>query len=648
LGIYSNNNDEFFRVRVAVLSRLLRINEQQTDRSKRFTEYDVESVYSHVMELQHVLQVRFQKAWDTLKTELSAQQIFLVNERSLTREQKAFVKEYFLQQIRPHLFPILLSKVKVDSADFIRDNSVYLAVDLFSSRKELKERYALIEIPSDKFGRFLLLPSSDSGRYIMFLDDVIRFCLTDIFGVFGYDKFSAYTIKITRDAELDIDHDISRSFMELMEQSVKRRAQGLPVRFIYDSAMPENLLTAFSQKLKLTKKANFFPGGRYHNFRDLMNFPDLGLKFEPLPPLPAPSFPEGHSIFKSIAQKDVLLHYPYHSFDSFINLLREASLDPKVRTIKITLYRVAKHSNVINALINAARNGKQVTVFFEFQARFDEETNIYYTNILQHEGVKVISSIPGYKVHSKILLIRRKEMGKDQYYAVLGTGNFNEATAKVYTDVILFTANQAITAEVNRVFYLFEQRFLRPVFRHLIVSPFQHREFICNAIDNEIANARAGNPAWVKVKLNSLVDERVVEKIREGAREGVKFQLLIRGICVIIPTRREQKNIAIISIVDRFLEHSRLLLFCNNGQTMCYISSADWMKRNLDHRIEVSCPVFDPGHIQTLHEVFDISWNDNVKARVQDGSGKNIYRKRDEATVHRSQWELYHYFAQKK
>ncbi|NCD10591.1 MAG: polyphosphate kinase 1, partial [Negativicutes bacterium] len=280
--------------------------------------------------------------------------------------------------------------------------------------------------------------------------------------------------------------------------------------------------------------------------------------------------------------------------------------------------------------------------------RFDEETNIYYTNILQHEGVKVISSIPGYKVHSKLLLIRRKEMGKDQYYAAVGTGNFNEATARVYTDVILFTANQAITSEVNMVFYLFEQRFLRPVFRHLIVSPFQHRDFICNAIDHEIANARAGNPAWVKVKLNSLVDERVIEKIREGAREGVKFQLLIRGICVIIPTRKELKNIAIISIVDRFLEHSRFLLFCNNGQTICYISSADWMKRNLDHRIEVSCPVFDPGHIQTLHEVFDISWNDNVKARVQDGSGKNIYRKRDEEMLHRSQWELYHYFTQKK
>jgi len=647
LGIYSNNNDEFFRVRVAVLSRLMRINEQVTKSDKQFTEYDVEAVYNQVMVIQHEQQFRFQTVWDSLLKELAEEGIFLVHEQQLNPGQSEYVLKYFRKMVRPLLSPILLSKV--DGTSLIKDNAVYLAVDLFSSRKELKERYALIEIPAEKLGRFIVLPSSDGNYYIMFLDDIIRYCLSDIFGIFGYDEFLAYTIKITRDAELDIDHDISRSFMQLMEQSIKRRAQGDPVRFVYDNAMPEKLLHTFSQKLKLTKQATFFPGGRYHNFRDLMSFPNVGrteLKYSSMPPIMSKQLPPNKSIIKAMAKKDFLLYYPYHSFKTFTNLLSEAALDPKVRAIKVTLYRVAKESNVINALINAARNGKSVTVFFEFQARFDEELNIYYTNILQAEGVTVISSIPGFKVHAKLLLIRRKESGFDKYYTAIATGNFNESTSKLYTDVMLFTAHQEIANEVNQVFHLFDEKFLRPEFKHLIVSPFQQRSFIDCMLDREIANAEKGKQAWVWIKLNNLVDPLVVEKIRIAASKGVKFKLLIRGICVLVPTTDDAKNIEIISVVDRFLEHSRLLLFCNDGKNEVFLSSADWMKRNLDHRIEVTCPIYDAKHIRTLKEVFEIAWNDNVKARIQDGTGNNMYRLNNGGTPIQSQQVIYNYFQQ--
>ncbi len=648
LGIYSNNNDEFFRVRVAVLTRLIRINETASSEKKMFKDYDVEEVYAKVIENQHQQQIRFRNVWSSLHEELAENNIYFVNEKSISDSQADFVRSYFRKNIRPLLSPIMLSKM--DGVGFLKDNFGYLAVDLYSSRKELKERYALIEIPTDRIKRFLTLPSDGTEHHVMFLDDVIRYCLNDIFSVFGYDKFSAYTIKITRDAELNIDQDISRSFMELMKLSVKRRAQGDPVRFIYDSEMPKKLLQTFSQKLKLTKKANFFPGGRYHNFRDLMEFPDIGipdLKFVPLPSIQPSAFPEHQSNITTMRKNDVLLHYPYHSFDSFIDLLREASLDPKVRAIKITLYRVARDSNVINALVNAARNGKRVTVFFEFQARFDEENNIKFVDILQAEGVRVISSIPGYKVHSKLLLIRRKESGEDRYYAAIGTGNFNESTAKVYTDIMLFTGDQDITNEVNQVFHLFDDRFLRPQFKHLIVSPFSHREFLKSMIDAEVGNARQGKNAWVKVKLNSLVDGKVIERIRAAAKEGVKFQLLIRGICVLVPSEEERENIQILSVVDRYLEHSRFIIFANNGDPKCYISSADWMKRNLDHRIEVSSPIYNKQHIRTLIDVFDISWRDNVKARYQDGTGKNIYRKTDDENDLQSQIELHRFFVEK-
>lgn len=645
LGIYSNNNDEFFRVRVAVLTRLIRINETATSERKKFKDYDVQGVYAEVMKIQHEQQTRFQKIWASLQDELAGNHVFLLDEKTISKSQEEFVKGYFRKNIRPLLFPIMLSKI--DGTKFLKDNAVYLAIDLYSSVKELKERYALIEIPADKLGRFLTLPSDDSNQYVMFLDDVIRYCLDDIFGPFGYDDFSAYTIKITRDAELDIDHDISRSFMELMEQSVKRRAQGDPVRFVYDRAMPEKLLHTFSQKLKLTKKANFFPGGRYHNFRDLMKFPNVGgadLNFEKLPTLHTTEFSGRESIIKTLGKKDVLLHYPYHSFDSFIDLLREASLDPKVRAIKVTLYRVAQESNVINALINAARNGKRVTVFFEFQARFDEENNIYYVNILQEEGVRVISSIPRYKVHSKLLLIRRKEHGENKYYAAIGTGNFNESTAKVYTDVMLFTGNQEITTEVNTVFHLFDDRFMRPEFKHLVVSPFHHRDFLERMFAREISNAAKGKEAWVKVKLNNLVDPKVIKMIREAAKAGVKVQMQVRGICVMTPHEEESPNLEIYSVVDRFLEHARFMIFANDGAPQCYLTSADWMKRNLDHRIEVSCPVYEKKHIKTLIEVFDISWKDNVKARFQNGNGKNEYRQDPDNEPWRSQYQMYRYF----
>ncbi|MGE5423934.1 MAG: polyphosphate kinase 1 [Syntrophothermus sp.] len=637
LGIFSNNRDEFFRVRVATLNRMMSLDPDQ--QPKNFNPSGVLHEISSIVQSQE--KVFIDIFWNIV-SELKSQNIFIINEADLNEEQGAFVRKYFLEKIRVCLFPIMINNLLDISS--LRDRSIYLAVQLMSSKGERKEDHALIELPTKIVSRFLVLPQEGDKKFIILLDDIIRYCLSDVFSVFGWDSFNAYTVKITRDAEIDIDTDVSKSFLESMTQSLKQRKRGNPVRFVYDNSIPDELLKIITKKLNLRKEDPIRGGGRYHNFKDFMNFPNLGsrdLEYEPLPPLPHADLPVNKSILASIREKDILLHYPYQSFQYIIDLLREASIDPKVRSIKMTIYRAARDSSVINALINAARNGKYVTVFMELQARFDEEANIYWTERLQEEGVKVMQGIPGFKVHCKLILIRRKEAGKNVYYANIGTGNFNEDTARVYADDSLLTVNEKITGDVVTVFHQMEANY-RPVkYKHLVIAPYHMRDFFSRMLSNEIKNARTGKEAWAIIKLNNLVDDTIVRKLYQASKEGVKIQLIVRGICVLIPgVPGVSENIEAISIVDRFLEHSRVFIFCNGGENRYYISSADWMMRNFDNRIEVACPVYDKSLCAELRRMIDIQLNDNVKARRIGPGEANEYRINDMPPV-RSQREIY-------
>jgi polyphosphate kinase len=530
----------------------------------------------------------------------------------------------------------------------LRDKSIYLAVTLGRTDRALKDDYALIELPTKMLSRFLILPSEGSSKSIILLDDVIRYCLSEIFSIFGYDHFAAYTVKVTRDAELDFDTDVSKSFLEVIAESLKQRKRGDPVRFVYDNSIPEALLKIITKRLGITKEDPTRGGGRYHNFKDFMGFPNLGhpeLENRPLIPLRHKDLPPNRSILSSIRQKDIMLHYPYQSFQYIIDLLREASIDPKVRSIKMTIYRAAKNSSVINALMNAARNGKYVTVFMELQARFDEEANIFWTERLREEGVKVIHGIPGFKVHSKLILIRRKESQKNFLYSFIGTGNFNEDTARVYADDSLLTANQKICSDVVNAFHLMENTYRPFKFKTLIMAPFFMRNFFLNVLTREIRNAEVGKEAWAVIKLNNLVDEAMVKKLYKASQAGVRIKLIIRGICTLIPgVPGLSENIEAISIVDRFLEHSRVLVFCNGGDHKYYITSADWMIRNFDNRIEVACPVEDKAIRKELWDMLQIQLSDNVKARIIGPGKPNQYRRNGDP-VTRSQTEIYNYLA---
>ena len=532
----------------------------------------------------------------------------------------------------------------------LRDKSIYLATTLRKDNKSATSDYALIELPTKTLPRFFILPQSGNKKFIILLDDIIRYCLSEIFSVFGYTAFSAHTVKFTRDAELDIDTDVSKSFLEIITESLKQRKRGSPVRFVYDNSMPEELLKTILKRLDIRKDDPIRGGGRYHNFKDFMKFPNLGsktLEYSPLIPLPHRGLPQNSSILAAIRRKDIMLHFPYQSFQYIIDLLREASIDPKVRAIKMTIYRAAKNSSVINALINAARNGKYVTVFMELQARFDEEANISYTEQLHEEGVKVIQGIPGFKVHSKLILIRRKENNKDFYYANIGTGNYNEDTARVYADDSLLTANEKITADVVNAFHQMETNYRTLKYKPLVVAPFLMRNHFLNLITNEIRNAKQGKEAWAIIKLNNLVDEAMIKKLYKASSAGVKIRLIVRGICVLIPgVPGLSENIEAISIVDRFLEHSRVLVFANGGDHLYYITSADWMVRNFDNRIEVACPVYDKDIQRELMDMLNIQLSDNVKARVIAPGEPNQYKSKNGRKI-QSQVEIYNYFKKK-
>jgi polyphosphate kinase len=644
LGIFSNNRDEFFRVRVAQLNRIAKL-----DSTNNNTVSHARNVLNEIMDIVNDQEKLFTDTYYEIVKELVNEGIYILNENELDEEQGKFVKQFYQEELRQYLFPIMLDNFQKITS--IKDGSIYLAIELQCSNHTQEDNFALIKVPQKSLSRFLILPNQGNNHYIMLMDDVIRYCLEDIFALFGFDTFNAYTIKITRDAELDIDEDIAKSFLEKMSESLKQRKKGEPVRFVYDNDIPINFLRKITKKLKISGEDNLRGGGRYHNFKDFMSFPKVGspaLFYPAFPPLAHKDIPPNTSIINLLKERDIMVHFPYQSFKYIIDFLREASIDPAVTEIKMTFYRAARYSNVVNALVNAARNGKKVTVFLEIQARFDEEANITLAGKLHDEGVKIIPTIPGFKVHSKLICVKRKEEEEEVYYANISTGNFNESTAKVYADDSLLTANQAIAIEADKVFQLFETRYTPPEFRELIISPFQTRKFFIWALNNEIRNAKEGKEAWAIIKMNSLVDKKMVRKLYEASQAGVKLKLIIRGICVLVPGVKDlSENIEVISIIDRFLEHSRVFIFCNEGNNQYYIGSADWMPRNLDHRIEVITPIYDKEIRKELWDMLQIQLKDNCKVRISGDTYINKYRKTKSKKKIRAQFEIYEYFKQK-
>jgi len=645
LGIFSNNLDEFFKVRVATIKRMIDIQVG----SKRVEGERPKKIMNKIQKKVIRLQNKFETTYHLILGELEHHQIFLINEMELNLEQSLFVKQYFKENVMPVLSPIMLHNVK--DFPYLKDKSIYLATKLTSHEKNIDTEYAIIEIPTDVLPRFIVLPSETHRKFIILLEDVIRYSLDDVFAIFHFDTFESWIIKLTRDAELDMDNDLSKSFLEKISTGVSGRKTGQPVRFVFDNSIAKDMLDYIIEKLQLYEDNNLIPGSRYHNFKDFMNFPNIGddsvvYKNDKL--LGHKMVTYQTSILEIMSKKDFMLHVPYHDFNIFVRLLQEAAIDPRVTEIGITLYRVAAKSKVINALMNACRNGKTVHVVIELQARFDEEANIYWSKKLEEVGANIHFGIPGLKVHAKLVSITRREDGKSVNYSCVSTGNFHEGTAKVYSDLILFTTDRRITNEVKKVFTFFGNTYKNYLYRHLIVSPLFMRKKMYTLIDNEIKNVKAGKEAYIILKINNLVDKEIIYKLYQANNAGVKIKLIIRGICSLIPgVPGLSENIEAISIVDKYLEHSRITIFCNGGKELYYISSADWMTRNLDRRIEIAAPVYDEDIRQELKDMINIQLRDNVKARIIDYDQNNDYLQNDSEENIRSQVELYQYYKQK-
>lgn len=653
LGIFSNNLDEFFRVRFAAIRRL---SLSGITGEKVFGGISAENLLKEITKIVIAQQAESLKILNAIEKELELQNIFMVNETQLTTKQQHFVKDLFIQKVSPALVTIILN----DLAQFpiLKDTSGYLAVKMVMKPKtkatllglvkpKSEIRYAVIEIPKT-INRFVELPSINDKHCLIMLDDVIRYNIQSIFNIFDYLTIDAHMIKITRDAQLEIDTDLTKSMLEKIAASVKDRRIGDTVRFVYDQSIGKDTLNYFLSNMHIDSTDSIIPGGRYHNRRDYMDFPNLNrfdLLYQSNPALPIKGLSLEGSILERIAERDYLINAPYQSFSYIIKFLREAALDPKVTVIKITLYRLAKNSQVISSLVNAAKNGKKVTVQIELQARFDEASNISYAEQMQTEGITLIFGIKGLKVHSKICYIERIEDQKTMRYGLVSTGNFNESTAKVYTDVTLLTANQQILKDMSKVFEFFDVTYRLHRYKHLIVSPHYTRTKFNRLIDKEIMYAKLGNQAYIKLKMNSLSDIKMTNKLYDASRAGVKIQLQIRGICVLIPgVPGMSENIEAISIVDNYLEHSRVYIFANSGNPEVYISSADFMSRNLDGRVEVTCPILEADIKKELIDSFDVGWKGNVKARLHSENLDNKYRIRGNNPVFRAQLETYNYY----
>lgn len=652
LGIFSNNLDEFFRVRYAAIRRMTL---EKIDTKPMLGDISAEQLLKDITEIVIEHQSESLRILNDIEKKLEKQGIYIINEKQINKDQETFIKEFFIQKVSPELVTIMLN----DLVEFplIKDTSGYLAVKLVMNKNKSglisqllndKEiRYAIVEIPKT-INRFVVLPSNSDKQYIILLDDVIRYSLDHIFNIFDYESIDAHMIKITRDAQLEFDSDLSKSLIEKISYSVKERRVGEPVRFVYDQAIDKDTLEFFLNRMKIDSSDSIIPGGRYHNRRDYMDFPNLGrydLLYKQNVPLPIQGLSLDGSMLQSIKEKDYLLHAPYQSFSYVIRFLREAALDPKVQSIKITLYRLSKNSQIVSSLINAAKNGKKVTVQIELQARFDEASNISYAEQMQEEGINLIFGVKGLKVHSKICLVERLEDDEIKRYGFVSTGNFSESSAKIYTDVTLFTSDSKILKDMSKVFEFFEVNYRVHRYKHLIVSPHYTRSRFVKLIDREIKNASEGKPAYINLKMNSLSDYKMIDKLYEASNAGVKIKLIIRGICCLVPgLKNYSENIEAISIVDNYLEHSRVFIFGNNDNPEVFISSADFMTRNIDARVEVTCPIYDEEIKQDLIDTFGIGWKANVKARLHSDKFENLYRKRGEEKMFRAQQEMYKHY----
>jgi polyphosphate kinase len=645
LGIYSNNMDEFYRVRVASVRRLIAIGDVQFEGFSGSGSELLREIKKVVMEQQRLFELSYQK----LLRELREVNILHTTEVDLSAPEIEQVQSFFNESIRPEVVPILLSPRR--KFPHLKDGGNYLAIKLTNYAKT-RVKYALIEIPTN-VPRFYTLPTvANSPVKLMLVDDIIRLNLPEIFTLFKFDVIQAHAIKITRDAELDVDDDISKSYLEKMQDSVEMRKVGDTVRFVYDSSMPLDQLQYLMHALHLKPGENIIPGGRYHNFKDFMGFPDFNnpeFVFPKRKPTTHPDFKDNEPLLKKILSKDIMLSYPFQPFQHVIDVLREAAIDPKVISIKINLYRVAKNSQIVNALISAAKNGVRVTAIIELKARFDESNNIAWSNYLEENGVNVYFGVQNLKVHSKLFLIKRKAGDKIQSIAHIGSGNFHERTAKVYTDCSLLTSNKVITSDVDKIFRLFKNNIERSIFKEILVSPFNLRRKMTTMIDTEIAFAKQGQPAEIIIKLNNLVDSKMIRKLYEASKAGVKIKCIVRGICAIVPgVAGLSENITIRSVVGQYLEHSRIIIFKNGGAEKYFISSADWMTRNLDRRIEVTVPVLDKSIQQDLKYMINMYLTDNQKARTIDALQKNKNVKSDIQKKINSQHEIYTYFKAKQ
>lgn len=649
LGIFSNNQDEFFRVRVAALSRMVRVGKTAKMHLEQNPEKILLAIQNRVLEQG----TDFDHTYAGIIRELARNNIFIKNEKQLSGKQEHYIKSYFEEKVRTQIVPLMIESIP--QAPLLQDMAIYLACVLGSNENPMLQRYALIEIPMANLPRFVLLPSEKDTKDIILLEDIIRWNLPNLFAAFGFNRFLSYIIKVTRDAEFELDYDVNKNLIQELEKGIKSRKKGKATRFVYDRNIDPGLLAYLTKRLNLSKKDNLIPGGRIHNFKDFMSFPASVFRdFAPRQkPFVHPLLIQPCRIMDVLNNKDVLLHFPYHSFDSMIDLLREAAIDPFVQSIKITCYRLAKDSKIVNALVNAVRNGKDVTAVLELRARFDEEANLRWKSRLEDEGVRVILGLPDQKVHAKLCVIKKREFDNTREYGFISTGNFNENSARYYGDHCLLTSNPKLLADVNRIFNYLEDPLHRitrlSACKTLAVAPVNMRKFWIPLIDKEVKIAKGGKEASIIIKLNSLVDAELIGKLYEAAEAGVKVHLIVRGICCVLTKQKSfVQSITAISIIDEYLEHARVIVFHNEGNPKVFISSADWMVRNLDHRVEAACPILDKELKQELIDILHIQLSENVKGRVLDNQQKNNYVKaKDGEPEIRSQIETYDYLFKK-
>ncbi len=650
LGIFSNNMDEFFRVRVATLNRM----REYAGKSKinMHLELAPDKILDEIQAIVIEQQGEFHNIWESIRRELEKEKIFLITEKQLNKDQQKFVQTHFEEEMRSNIIPLMVESIP--HFPYLRDKSIYLGVVLSRRDGSMKRKYALIEVPSRVLGRFVKLPSSNADEhYIILLEDIIRYNLRSIFSYFGYDKYESWVFKVTRDAEIDMDNDVSTTLIQKIEKGLKNRRKGKPVRFVYDKEMDAGLLEYLIKRLNLTKKGNLIPGGRIHNFRHFMDFPDVfPKKGQRKKPFTHPALIKAPRVTDVVLEKDVMLHFPYHSFNPVIDMLREAAIDPNVTAIKITCYRLAPNSKVINALINAVRNGKQVTAMVELRARFEEEANLEWKERLEEEGVKVLIGMPNVKVHAKMCMIKKRLNNHTIHYGFVSTGNLNEKTSMIYGDHCLLTSNRNIMADVNRMFNFLEGKkdavSQLKTCKVLVPCPVILRRELMKMINKEIKIAKSKKPAAITLKMNSISDEELIYKLYDAARAGVEIKLIVRGIfCLLSENGKFKKPVTAISIVDEYLEHARVFIFHNSGKEKVYISSADWMVRNLDHRVEITCPVLDEEIQKELKDILDIQLSDNMKARWLDNDLRNKYKRDKQQKKVRSQIEIYNYLYQK-